>query len=319
MVAVPGILGCSGGGDVVSSDKGVESDPMSAEVQDTGIEDPGADVPEIMGEDLPGDMDSLQDPGATVEDLVIADTPWKPELPPECFSNNHCDDGDPCTEDLCDEDKQCTNAPRDCDDGDPCTKDGCEPGVWCVHETIPNCLLSDCKSDDDCVDLNACTFGEQCLDGACSYELKTCPDDGKPCTTTLCDPVSGQCINWTDCDDNDGCTKDWCDPQKDYVCRFTPNNCGDGDSCTSDTCEFDLGCIYWLEDGCQPQCEKASDCDDGDPCTTDQCLHDICNNWWSGSCCKWDPECDDGNPCTYDWCDPPREGQCKHLPLPGCP
>jgi len=99
---------------------------------------------------------ALAGPAATLEVCVIG-TPVG------------CDDGNPCTADLCqlggcvhtpligapcDDGNACTvgdrcgdgacrrGAPRDCDDDDLCTRDACSVTVGCVHAAIPGCLTT---------------------------------------------------------------------------------------------------------------------------------------------------------------------------------
>ncbi|MGM0576443.1 MAG: hypothetical protein ACQEXJ_12000 [Myxococcota bacterium] len=51
-----------------------------------------------------------------------------------CFHPpTECDDGEPCTDDFCEAGAGCATTPADCDDGDPCTDDSCAPGMGCVH------------------------------------------------------------------------------------------------------------------------------------------------------------------------------------------
>lgn len=60
--------------------------------------------------------------------------------------NYRCDDGNPCTHDICDYSEAenvtsgCYNPPLDCLDGNGCTIDYCENGI-CKHNN------SDCNDD----------------------------------------------------------------------------------------------------------------------------------------------------------------------------
>ncbi|HEU4407297.1 MAG TPA: hypothetical protein VFS43_18660 [Polyangiaceae bacterium] len=59
---------------------------------------------------------------------------------PVCSTDADCDDGDACTDDVCDGGGTgCTHAPVTCDDGDACTRDFCDP-------------LSGCHFDPQCPD-----------------------------------------------------------------------------------------------------------------------------------------------------------------------
>jgi hypothetical protein len=61
--------------------------------------------------------------------------------------------------------RTCVN-PRDCDDGEPCTKELCEDGV-CAYELLPNQTV--CGSD---------TGVSACLNGTCQLIWTTCNEDG---------------------------------------------------------------------------------------------------------------------------------------------
>ena len=91
-----------------------------------------------------------------------------------------CDDGSPCTADLCDPGKGCVHAPADgttCDDGDACTQaDVCAAGQ-CKGQN--SCQ---CASNLDCDAGNAC-LQAACVDSKCVYiELSVACDDGSSCT-----------------------------------------------------------------------------------------------------------------------------------------
>ncbi|MGM0574116.1 MAG: hypothetical protein ACQEXJ_00080 [Myxococcota bacterium] len=111
-----------------------------------------------------------------------------------------CDDGDPCTVDLCDpETGECSSEPLDCDDGDPCTEDFCDSGEGCIAEDVL------------CDDGDACTVDSCDSAVGCVTEDVLC-DDGNPCTEDSCDPVDGCVTAPVDCDDGVDCTSDSCDP-----------------------------------------------------------------------------------------------------------
>lgn len=76
-----------------------------------------------------------------------------------------------------------------CEDGKPCTEDVCEvPGKACVHKPIVDC----CQKDEDCNDGEACTV-DVCIDGGCVRPNFCCADDAgcndldDLCTTEICD------------------------------------------------------------------------------------------------------------------------------------
>lgn len=120
--------------------------------------------------------------GATPSpDCVLTNPPiCQPGMPVACP-----DDGDACTDDVCDVlTGQCW-APHVClDDGNPCTDDVCD-------RTTGQCGLANV---DPCSDGNPCTLGDVCDMGSCrSGSPMTCPDDGNRCTVDVCNPSTAQC------------------------------------------------------------------------------------------------------------------------------
>jgi thrombospondin type 3 repeat protein/uncharacterized protein DUF11/slime mold repeat-containing protein len=88
---------------------------------------------------------------------------------------------------------------NNCEDNNLCTDDSCDTGtLLCVNapNTVP------------CDDLNACTVGDTCGGGSCQPGGALNVDDGNPCTTDSCDPLTGAVhTNNTDpCDDGIPCT-----------------------------------------------------------------------------------------------------------------
>jgi cysteine-rich repeat protein len=255
------------------------------------------------------------------------------------LTGDDCDDGDDCTlADHC-SDGVCGGEPVACNDGNPCTEDLCDGDTGCKF----------INAGGGCNDDNPCTFGDYCADGACqSGPLLSC-DDGNPCTTDSCDdaqgclhePSTGTCDDGNlctiddvcaesickpggllGCNDDSPCTNDWCDPQT--GCQFTPNSaacddgslcslgdhceegeciagtqldCNDSNGCTNDTCNPLVGCKHT---------NNTEQCNDQDPCTsTDQCIGGSCIGTGAA-------DCNDDNPCTTDFCDP--MAGCTHIP-----
>ena len=225
----------------------------------------------------------------------------------------NCDDGNPCSTDVCDATKGClaiSNAEpctdnnvctvgdtctgskclsgkvKSCGDGNPCTDDSCDASTDCVN--TPNAAA--------CSDGDVCTLGDACTSGKCAAGLKTVCDDGNPCTDDGCDAQKGcttkantaPCSDANLCTVADSCAQGVCVPGK-------AQDCNDGEPCTSDGCNPALGCT--LANNTLP-------CDDGNTCT----LGDVC----AGGACKPGAlaSCDDGNPCTDDSCD--KIAGCKH-------
>ncbi len=120
-----------------------------------------------------------------------------------------CNDGNPCTVDLCDPNTgQCVNSPLVCDDGNVCTRDSCDPRAGgCVFTPL---VGQPCNDGDPCTTNDVC---RQIVGGpvACVGTPVAC-DDGNPCTADRCDPSTGQCLSVPiNCDDGNACTLDSCD------------------------------------------------------------------------------------------------------------
>ena len=231
-----------------------------------------------------------------------------------------CDDGNVCTDDLCNVVEGCQHVANsaDCNDGDSCTLgDKCSNG-WCVPGGGPDCndgnvcTDDDCGPDGQCVNLanellcsddDPCTVGDHCVLGGCvSGTVQSC-DDGNVCTDDSCND-QGLCLhvpNVAACDDENLCTTgDTCSLGKCVAAGVQA--CDDENPCTTDACDPQVGCTYAL---------NSLACDDGDICT----VGDLCQ---LGECKPGlAMNCDDTNPCTDDLCDPgvgcefvPAAGEC---------
>ncbi|MBM4346097.1 MAG: hypothetical protein FJ100_22215 [Deltaproteobacteria bacterium] len=192
-------------------------------------------------------------------------SPGKCDATKNCVTKNKCDDGNPCTDDLCGAGEDCLHLGKTT----PCTPAGasddpCKPGVctWPADGVgLPTCVTK-VKCEDKLCNQTGCN-----KTGLCSYtKLETGPcDDGDPCTAdSTC--AKGQC--------KAGATL----------------SCDDGNPCTSESCTAELGCVA------KPVATAAS-CNDGDGCTSE----DVCS---AGKCAGKPIACDDGNACTKDTCDP---------------
>ena len=230
-----------------------------------------------------------------------------------------CNDGQPCTLDVCAGAAGCSHNPAPfataCDlDGTACTQDHCLAGK-CVSGGKPNCGYTDpCTADacdpsngncthtpttGPCDDGNGCTIGDTCQGSCVSGAAKVC-NDNNSCTLDGCDPGSGQCTftpfaPGVSCNDGSKCT--YSDQCAGGVCMGKPLICDDGLVCTDDLCDPSQGCQHPPIDGIA--------CNDGLPCTTG----DVC----TGGVCKAQGTlgCDDGNPCTIDACGG-GAGSCSH-------
>jgi cysteine-rich repeat protein len=192
-----------------------------------------------------------------------------------CQTNADCDDGNACTDDVCDPGNPSANAGGcvystiGCDDGNVCTDDSCDPGIGCIN--APNTA--------PCSDGLFCTVGEHCSGGACVGATPRDCGDLNPCTLDSCDEGGAQCVN---------------DPAP-----LEGASCNDGLFCTDpDTCQGGL-CTG-----------PARDCSDGLLCTLDACDEnaDECTHVLQGDCCgngvvEGDEKCDDGNSTSGDGCE----------------
>ena len=97
---------------------------------------------------------------------------------------------------------RCLDGGVSCDDGNPCTDDRCDPALGCVRD--PNSA--------PCDDLDPCTAGDACRDGACrpatvlaSWYRDEDGDSYGNGAAEVCDaePPSGYVADRTDCCDTD--------------------------------------------------------------------------------------------------------------------
>lgn len=204
-------------------------------------------------------LDSACEPGVCVEGKCVV---------PQWAS---CDDGNPCTADICDVDGcknvslsgvpcddgsvctlddvcidgECIGAPLNCNDGNICTLDGCHPVTGCFHD----------------IQDNAC----------CEGGVSIC-DDGDVCTDDGCDPVTLECFhvyNEAACDDKDPCTKqDKCQQGK---CIGIQIDCNDNNPCTLDFCQAGT-CVNQPLSGVP--CDDGLECSVGDHCVDGECVAD---------------------------------------------
>jgi glucose/arabinose dehydrogenase len=76
----------------------------------------------------------------------------------------------------------------DCDDGNPCTTDVCDPLVACTHPAVDD--------GTPCSDASICNGDETCQGGTCSSGAPLVCDDGDLCTADACDEqVAGGCVH----------------------------------------------------------------------------------------------------------------------------
>lgn len=250
---------------------------------------------------------------------VDADT-TTPEVSEPCDSDSDCDDGNPCTANVCAVGAVCETFAQEaapCDDGDECTAgDACNASGQCVGQALANvpddpCTVCTCSSEDGitcehaengtpCVaNPSVCTQGDACQDGQC-LPGETAPiDDGNPCTEDSCDKgtvvntplLEGDCDDGNSCTTGDFCKLGNCEPGEPVECVVEP--------CASDAhCEQEGGCVQsWLAPGAA--CEDGNACTSGDACDASHFCEGVATS------------CDDQNPCTVDSC-VPSAGTCMN-------
>ncbi|MBI5501342.1 MAG: hypothetical protein HY907_13940 [Deltaproteobacteria bacterium] len=215
-----------------------------------------------------------------------------------CTGPRDCDDGDPCSQDLCDTvTGSCYNPPAPdgtacADDFDPCTGDVCRGG-WCAHEPTGEC----CSRDADCM------WPDHLWE--CDAATGTCYD---PPRGEFCAP----CTDRTTCGDGGDASDDWC-----VIYSYTSRGC-------SKDCLDDLDCpgggICWTSDNrpCDPgeygcycvsrlgSCEALARFGDfcmadamcrtcGEPCNFLICPSGYCTwNCDTDADCVWGAVCDGG-------------------------
>jgi hypothetical protein len=98
----------------------------------------------------------------------------------DCDQPNDCFDGS-CTDD------GCVIETSDCDDGNPCTQDICDGIGGCTHTPLPD--------GEVCDDGTACTIGESCMAGTCGGgqvvecgECQACNAETGECSVSTCTP-----------------------------------------------------------------------------------------------------------------------------------
>ncbi|MFT5429461.1 MAG: hypothetical protein ACI9OJ_000132 [Myxococcota bacterium] len=209
-----------------------------------------------------------------------------------CASSLGCDDGNPCTTNLC-SNNQCT---VQFDNGETCQDTSCSNLTFtaelkCLAGACTNGgATSDCSGTNPCIVYgcggSGCTTvdasaGSQCAPSTCAdgtlTSTTTCDGAGScasgggtaPCTGGLeclnATSCRSSCTNDTHCRDDFYCAGGSCVEKKDNGIACAASNqcssefCGNGYCCASGQC-----------------CASSSDCGDGNQCTTDQCQNNQC-------------------------------------------
>jgi hypothetical protein len=175
---------------------------------------------------------------------------------PACRGNGPCDDGDACTfKDRCVK-GECRGTRYTCDDGNVCTNDVCDGAGGCMFP--PNSA--------SCDDGNACTRNDTCANGVCSGMPFTC-DDGNACTDDACNGLGCTFTpNTAQCDDGNACTRN--DACANGVCSGIAYRCDDGNVCTEDSCNPAVGCVHVANTA---PCDDGNACTTGDVCSAGVC------------------------------------------------
>ncbi|UCE59407.1 MAG: choice-of-anchor B family protein [Phycisphaerales bacterium] len=246
-------------------------------------------------------------------------------IPDECcYRDSECNDGNPCTEDTCDQLCVNTSVTGACDDDDQyCTGTGvCVDGECilgnapCTEQPLNVCdevfdRCVECLDYRDCSNDVFCDGAEICHNGACTA-------GSDPCPGRICDEASDVCVACPSdaaCDDGlfcngvETCVNGDCQVGS-LPCAGTTPFCDEAtDACS---CQTDDDC----DDG--EYCNGSETCDNGScaggtaPCSTG----DLCNET-NDRCdeCSSEADCDDGDECTADSC---PSGTCVHQDILGC-
>lgn len=217
---------------------------------------------------------------------------------------------------------QACAGPEDCDDGMPCTVDLCNANGTCGTSPLcpgsEKCCGSDCAEccgNEDCDDGVSCT-ADTCFAGQCMFV----PND------MLCDSTTEYCSA------KDGCrVKQVCGLQN----ELPENECDDGSACTTDACvnnfcrhDYCINEMLCCAGGCEAECCVDSQCNTTDPCTVGKCDAGKCSlvllcaggeqccpsadgtSASCGACCSAE-DCNDYVACTSDQC---GGGRCSNTP-----
>jgi hypothetical protein len=174
-----------------------------------------------------------------------------------CNDGNACTTSDTCAGGVC-----VGGAQPNCDDGNPCTDDVCDVDIGCQSTA----------NSAPCDDANACTTSDTCAGGTCVGGASLGCNDGNACTDDSCDVGSG-CIhanNSAGCSDGNACTtSDTCSGGSCVGGAALP--CNDGNVCTDDNCEPASGCTY-PNNGVA--CDDGDSCTELDTCSGGSCSGD---------------------------------------------
>ena len=216
--------------------------------------------------------------------------------------NALCDDGNPCTVDICRERQGCSADPIDapCNDGSFCNgTDSCRLGT-CIHSGDPCDINEVCDETlDICAPLcDGCDIGGICYPDGASHPQTPC---------RVCD-VSISISDWADashtpCDDGIFCNGE--DACQAGVCVHMGDPCSAIEICSETARRCELRCEGCdINGACYPDGAMHPD----HPCMS--CDAEADKTDWS---LETGTACDDGNPCTSNICE---QGSCRTTALP---
>lgn len=212
-----------------------------------------------------------------------------------CDDQNDCTVGDQCQSGAC-----VSGSQLQCDDNDACTADQCLPSGGCVSdppvEGCESCVVSAdcpnqaCKSAScvggkceyttnnqntlGCDDGVFCNGQEVCQLGTCVLGVSPSCDDGRQCTSDVCDASTDRCVNTIHagslCDDQNLCTTG-------DQCSLDGSCIGGAVSCPAPAqCKVSLGCDPLTGNCVTGNAANGSPCSDGNACTSESCVDGQC-------------------------------------------
>ncbi len=284
------------------TDDAVSADAADADDVDAATDATDSDV--AIGEDALADA-ATDD--ATVEDVAdaasgsdVADASdaadglnsdtWTP-----CVSGVTCEDGDPCTVDLC-WDLSCKHVAKvgcsgpltPCDAKHPCAPDAgvCDPSR---NACVPCVVTADCGAGFACLQ-NACMPAVPCKSDV------ACKNFGQVCNKT--DGVCAECAVDGDCGKGNQCVNSACQPAQ---------ICGSSKDCPA-VCDLKAGlCVECVD---SIDCTSGNTCSPWHACVPVTCKETTCASGAAFACTTgaWSYsagiDCEDGNVCTSDACVP---------------
>lgn len=368
---LPAASACGGGGDSASdADADVEVGDVAGDQEETPDGMDGQDADASDGDGTDGDVrlctasvECNDFNRCTIDECIGGSCRWTPVTdgtscdddrfctsPGTCVSGectgvveNDCDDGDDCTDDLCDdvmmecrhtlhprpgaegplgeptcedgldndcdgqtdgEDANCTpcETAADCDDGNPCTEDSC-------NDLTGICTNAPAADGTPCEDGEFCTVDEACSAGVCTGgEPRDCSAEAPVCNVGRCHEGTDRCFgepvpDGTPCLDDRYCTVNEACAAGACLAGGVRDCAAYGDACNIGVCDDDLGaCARRPEPDGTP-------CDDGQACSVgESCVAGVCGGGMPRDCSALD------GPCQTGVCDE-TSGDCFAVPL----